>query len=231
MPYLVAKAMPSLVALAVVLSFASAAEPPALNPFAKSGTSDREDLTPGYVELSDGSVHAGQVYLTRDKRLKIYDDKLRRQREIPLRAVKQIECTVKKEWIEKEWRFKELANDEKMYTGRSYPAREYLHTVTLQDDRTITGPLSGIVYVQPQVYTPQGPNEYRPEVDPEQFIFHKRQKGDMGTDLKSLIYVKLIKLGDEAYAEGRDKASAAQRTTKPAGKSKKAAKKRERSEE
>ena len=93
--------------------------------------SEREDAVPGYVELSDGSIHPGMIYLTRDKRLQIYDEKLQRQREVPLQAVKQIDCSVKREWMEKEWRFKETTSDEKIYTGRSYPAREYLHTITL----------------------------------------------------------------------------------------------------
>ena len=109
----------------------------------------REDAVPGYVELSDGKICRGQVYLTRDAKLKIYDEKLQRQREVPLSAVKQIDCKVKKEWMEKEWKFKELAKDEKMFTGRTYPSREYVHTITLTDGRTITGELSAIVYVEP----------------------------------------------------------------------------------
>ena len=67
-----------------------------------------------------------------------------------LGSVTQIDCAVKKEWMEREWKYKETTSDEKMYTGRSYPAREYLHTITLRDGRTITGPLAEIVYVQPQ---------------------------------------------------------------------------------
>ena len=110
---------------------AGAAEPPAINPFGKA-PSEREDAVPGYVELSDGSIHPGMIYLTRDKRLQIYDEQLQRQREVPLQAVKQIECSVKREWMEREWRFKETTSDEKVYTGRSYPAREYLHTITLK---------------------------------------------------------------------------------------------------
>ena len=90
----------------------------------------------------------GLISLTRDMRLKIYDEKLQRQREIPLRAVKEIACNVKKEWMEREWRFKETTSNEKVYTGRSYPVREYLHTITLTDGRKITGPLSAIVYLR-----------------------------------------------------------------------------------
>ncbi len=123
-------------------------EPPAINPFGPPPT-ERQDAVPGYVELSDGSIHPGLIYLTRDKALKIYDQQLQRQREIPLSDVKQIECTIKKEWREKQWKFQESTKDDKLYTGQSYPAREYEHTITLQDGRTITGGLSAIVYVQP----------------------------------------------------------------------------------
>ena len=183
----------------------AAEDPPALNPFGKM-QNEREDQFPGYIEMSDGTVHCGMLYLTRDKRLQINDEKIQRQREIPLNVVKQIDCKVKKEWMEKEWKFKELAKDEKMYTGRSYPAREYDHTVTLQDGRTIEGGLSGVVFLQPQLYDPKKPNEYRAAIEPQKFLIHKRDKGEFGDELKSLKYVKLIKLGEDAYKEGQQKA-------------------------
>lgn len=183
-------------------------EPPVINPFG-ARPSDREDAVPGYVETSDGKVYPGLIYMTRDKRLKLYDDSLQRQREIPLRVVKQIDCHVKKEWMEKEWRFKELALDEKMYTGREYPAREYLHTVTLQDGRQLTGPLGEIIYVKPYLPKPEpGSKAYQPEIEPLRFLLNKRQKGEFGQSLKSLVYVKSIKLGEEALEEGRRKAAA-----------------------
>ena len=104
--------------LAVIAGVGRAAEePPSLNPFGKM-PSEREDAMPGYLEMSDGSIHYGQLYMTRDKRFQVYDEKAQRQREVPLRVVKQLDCKVKKEWMEKEWKFKELAKDEKMYTGR-----------------------------------------------------------------------------------------------------------------
>ena len=190
---------------------AGVAEPPAINPFGRKPTV-REDAVPGYVETSDGAVHPGRIYLTRDKRLKIYDDKLRRQREVPLRAIEQIECKVIKQWMEKEWKFKQLASSEKMYTGRSYPAREYIHVITLAEKRTITGPLSAIVYVDP---SPAAAESGSPgaRAKPERYLLNKRDKGKVGGNLKSLVYVRLIKLGEEALAEGRKKA-AEQRTKK-----------------
>ena len=196
------------------LGMAAADEPPALNPFAKPPSAEREDAIAGYVELSDGSMHPGLIYLTREKRLKIYDDKVQRQREVPLQAVQQIDCTVKKEWIEKEWRFKESANDEKVYTGRSYPTRECLYTITLRDGRTIAGPLSAIVYVRAKPPESAGADQERPQAEPAQFVLHKRDKGELNADLASLVYVKRIKLGDEAYAEGAGRAAARKQPVK-----------------
>jgi hypothetical protein len=181
-------------------------EPPALNPFGPVKT-EREDAIPGYLETSDGKVYFGNVYMTRDKRLKLLDNQLERQREIPLRVVKQIECKVEKEWMEKEWRFKEAALDEKVYTGRSYPSRTYTHVVTLQDGRKITGPLAEIIYVQPIFDSPETATRDPSSLQAARFMLHKRDKGDIGTELKSLRYVKLVKLGADALAEGKRKAA------------------------
>ncbi len=192
---------------ATVCGQSRAEEPPAINPFGPR-TDVREDALPGYVEFSDGKVIFGTIHLTRDARLKIKDEKIARQREIPLRAVKQINCIVKKEWMEKDWRFKELALDEKMYTGKQYPSREYLHEITLRDGRKLKGPLSALVYVQPgdakgDAKAAQSPEAKIPE---QRCMLHKRDKGKAGTELKELVYVKLIKLGEDALEEGRRKA-------------------------
>jgi hypothetical protein len=191
----------------VILSAAilTAAEPPALNPFGSSTAEQRDDAVPGCLELSDGSLRPGLIYLTRDKRLKIYDQQLQRQREVPLQAVKEIRCKVKKEWLEKEWKFKETTNDEKIYTGYSYPTREYLHTITLRNGRTITGPLAAIVYVEPPRSAPVRPNEDSDQPKAERFLLNKRNKGSRGQDLKSLVYVRRISLGKEAFEEGKKK--------------------------
>lgn len=191
------KSVPLLVAGLLLLGTvtAGADEPPAINPFG-SRPQGREDAVPGYLELSDGSIHAGRLYLTRDARLRIFYEAQQRFREVPLQAIRQIDCFVQKEWLEKEWRFKENANDQKVYTGRSYPAREYVHTITLHDGRTIRGPLSGIVYV-----------EAEPGAEPERYLLHKRDKGEPDETLGSLLYVRSIHLGDKALDEGRQKAA------------------------
>jgi hypothetical protein len=185
-------------------------EPAVINPFGKlpdSASTEREDAVPGYAALSDGSIHYGRFYLTRDKRLKIYDEKLERQREIPLNRVKEINCQMLREWVEKEWRFKEMANAEKVYTGRSYPSREYSHECTLLDGRKVTGAMSGIIFLIPGDYGADALNDSRAAEEPMRFVFHKRDKGEMNTTLKQLVYVKTIKLGDAAFKEGKAKAA------------------------
>jgi hypothetical protein len=188
-----------LVLLALPAARGRQSEPPALNPFgsrAEREDQKRDDAVPGFVEMSDGKVHPGQVMLTRDARLKVFDEQQKKHREIPLKAIKRIDCTVQKEWVEEEWRFKENASDEKYFTGRSYPAREYTQTITLQNGQKIEGTLSGIVYVRAD-----------PAAEPERYLLHKRDKGDPGTDLKSLVYVRSIQLGAKALEEGKRKAA------------------------
>ncbi len=77
--------------------------------------------------------------------------------------------------------------------------------VTLLDGRKITGQMSEIVYVQPLSAAAREPGEARPNAAPEKFFLHKRDKGENGGTLKSLIYVKRIKLGEEAFEEGAQK--------------------------
>jgi len=190
-----------------------------LNPFG-AVRQDRDAAVVGYLEMSDGQIFVGNIYMTRDKRLKMEDSMRqvgggdgapddnsdKRQREIPLKAVKQIEAKVEKEWVEKEWRFKELALDEKYYTGRTYPVRKYVYTVTLKDDRKITAPVAEIFYVKPFRELAAGARTDE-EPEPIRFQIHKRDKGEAGTTLKALKYVKLIKLGERAVEEGKKKAA------------------------
>jgi len=174
--------------------------PPALNPFNKT-PEVREGVVPGYVETSDGRMVTGVVYMTRGKLLKIEDREIKRQRLIPLSVVEQIRCDVKREWMEKEWRFKEKANDEKYFTGRSYPVRVYEHTVTLKDGRKITGALSGILYVKKESSNATESGTRNSDTMPERFLLHKRDKGKFGEDLKFLTYTKLVKLGHNTLKE------------------------------
>lgn len=186
-----------LTATTIFLSFSQCVggqEPPALNPFHSRDESPRprEDAQPGYLGLSDGRVRTGELFLTREARLKIFDEARKRHREIPWNVIQRIDCTVLKEWDEPEWRFRENASDEKVLTGRTYPVREYSHQITLRNGQTIRGPLSAIVYVQEN-----------PDREPVRYLLHKRDKGEPGTTLKAMVYVRSIHLGEKALEEGK----------------------------
>jgi hypothetical protein len=137
----------------------------------------------GCLQLSDGLELFGSIYLTRDKGLLIYDRRLEKHREFPLSAVKRIDIEPDEEHVEREWRWKEEGSDEKVYTGRSYPWRKYLTTLTLADASRITGDLSALVYLRDD------------DGKERRFVLHKRQKGKPGTSLRELTYVKSMVLG------------------------------------
>ncbi len=180
----------TLLAAFLTIGLASAqaqeSEPPALNPFGPNAPTvgHREDARHGVITLSDDSRVVGEIYLTRDARLEIEDEDQKRKRSVPLDAIDRADAVVLREWVEREWRFAENANDAKVYTGRSYPSREVNYKLTLRDGRTIRGPLSALVYVRAEGGKPQ------------RFLLHKRDKGPVGSDLKSLIYVKSISFED-----------------------------------
>jgi len=182
--------------------FSLLAEEEPLNPFGNV-RGKRTDAVPGAMLLSDGKILKGNFYLTRDHNLKIYDETKERIREVPLNAVREIECSVKKEWMEKEWRFKENANNEKIYTGRTYPSRIYVHELKLKRGDSIQGPLAALIYFEPAPPNNEPENEQPGAIadtppGPVRYLLHKRDKGKPGEELKDLIYVKRIVLGRDA---------------------------------
>jgi len=172
-----------------------AQEPP--NPFGSTATK-RSDAIDGVVELSNGKRVRGKIYMTRGHSLRIFDGEKERFRDVPLNVIKQVDCIVEKEWEEKEWRFKENANDEKIFTGRTYPTRIYVHVIKLKRGDAIRGPLDALIYVQPERKADQKPAG---RVKPVRFILHKRDKGEFGERLKDLIYVKRIVIGQDAHVK------------------------------
>jgi len=197
----------SLAASSVLLAgLAFGDDPP--NPFGKVRPV-RSDAVAGAMQLSDGRIITGHFYLTRAHKLRIYDTKRERVREVPLRAVREINAVVKKKWMEHEWRFKANADNEKVYTGRTYPSRIYLHDIKLKRGDTIRGSLAALVYVEPnrknstEAKTPNRTDAARPK--PQRYMLHKRDKGKPGQALKDLIYVRRILFGPEAETRLRHK--------------------------
>jgi hypothetical protein len=178
-------------------------DPP--NPFGERET-ERPDAVFGAIRLSDGALTRGKIYLTRGQALRIYDPAKEEHRDVPLKSVREIRAVVEKEWMEAEWRFKENASDEKVLTGRKYPARIYTHEVVLKRGGSIKGSLSAVIYIEPEEEQTE-PAEKTDEtkeadasrtVKPVRYLLHKRDKGEPSQTLRDLAYVERIVLGEEA---------------------------------
>jgi len=164
------------------------------NPFAgqggAGGAAGRKDAVAGCVELSSGEKLPGRIYTTRAHRLRIFNLKREIYEDVPVAAVQAIETIVEWERVDKEWRFKEAGNPEKIFTGRSYPVRQLAWRLTLRGGHEIVGHILG----QP-LYVEDGGRE-------RQLILHMRDKGPMGAELKDLVYIRRVDFGPEAYERG-----------------------------
>jgi len=160
---------------------------PAADPFGTQGGVARKDAVPGYVELSTALKVPGWIYTTRAARIKIYNLRREVYEYVPVPALKRIDTTVQWERMDKEWRFKEAGNPEKIYSGREYPVRKAAYTLTLRNDHKIYGHILGApLYVDHNGKA-------------ERFILHDRDKGPMGSPLADLKYIKRVEFGPEAY--------------------------------
>ena len=202
------------ISLALALSFVASALCPAddapPNPL-KNEQSERTDAVFGAMTLSDGSVVRGKVYLTRGHQLRIYDTAKEENRDVPLKAIREIRCHVEKEWMEAEWRFKENANDEKVLTGRKYPARIYVYEVILVKGSSINGTLPSVIYIEPESTNnrqekesveskpvDKSDAEALPAIKPVRYLLHHRDKGDPGKSLRDMVYIEKIVFGEAA---------------------------------
>lgn len=161
-----------------------------VNPFAPANPV-REDARPGTVTLSNGDVIKGYIYTTREKRLRIFDIQNKTRRDVPLEAVSLIEVNVEQEGMEKEWRWKEEGSDVKLYTGRAYPWKKYVTTITLLDGEKITGHMSGLIYVQTGDKT-------------RKFLIHDKDKGEVDQKLSDIVHIKKIELTTESEKKEKE---------------------------
>jgi len=186
---------------------AGEAENPA-NPFAAGEDGGvRKDAVPGYVELSSGAKVPGRLFTTRGGRLKIFNLEKEVYEYVPVPAVRKIETVIEWERMEKEWRFKEAGSPEKVYTGRSYPARKFAYRLTLLGGHTITGHILGQpLYLARPSRAPGSSDGSNDEGKVDRFILHDRQKGPLDTTLEDLVYLKRVVLheaGQQAIGNGQ----------------------------
>ncbi len=142
----------------------------------------------GAVATSDKKSARGLVYTTLGKPLKIYDLEKKKFIDFTLEEIARIDVEIEEEHEEPYWYWLESGSDEKVYTGKTYPWRKYLTTVTFSPERKITGHLSGLIHV---------------DCDDKKtsFTLYERQKGKEGQKLEELVYVKSVVIGETADVE------------------------------
>ena len=171
----------------------AASAAPATNPFGRSGRFRRPDAVPGVAILSDGTVHPGGLYTTRDRNWEVWVESEKRWRHIPPILVLSIRAAVIEEGMDKEWRWKEMGSDEKVFTGRTRPTRRLEWTFHLIDGSYLTGSVKG----QP-LWVESAQKRHGP------FVLHERSAGNYGQSLKDLVYVKQVVISRRAMQQVLD---------------------------
>ncbi len=171
---------------------------PASHPFGRGSRVRRPDALPGVAILSDGTIHPGGLYTTRDRNWEVWVESRKRWRHIPPILVLSIEAVVIEQGMDKEWRWKEMGSDEKIFTGRARPVRRFRWRFHLIDDSVVTGSVKGQPLWIDAGAKPLGP-----------YILHERSAGQYGQTLKDLVYLKRAVVSQRAMREVVDKRKSA----------------------
>ena len=153
---------------------------PATAPAVFKAAADDGETRVGTVTLNDGTEIHGKVATTAEKPVRIWVEAEKQYEDVALSQVATVEAKVVWERDEKEWNFKASGSDLKVYSGKTYPARQTQYTVTLADGTVITGDCVAPLYVT----TADGKQRT--------LVLHKRDKGTVGQTLKQLVYVTKV---------------------------------------
>ncbi len=165
----------------------------ASNPFGKTPT--RPDYAlPGVVIYSNGTKLPGYLWTPSGKAFRVYELTSKQFRDIPFDVVKRIDGLVAWARMEDDWRWKEGGSDVKVYTGKKYPNRMTTYRFTLLDDRTITGQIAQMFFV-----------ELAGKVG--RAVLHKRHQGKIGQTLERMPYVKAVIFDPRAMREAIEEAT------------------------
>jgi hypothetical protein len=156
---------------------------PATNPSSPLQLAVADGARQGTMILSSGEKITGGFAHTLRKPLRIWVEADKEFKDVPFASVQSIDAKVMWERLEAEWNFKESGSDVKVYSGKSYPAREMQYQITLKNGKTITGGVVEPLYL----ITPEGSVTY---------ALHKRDKGELGQSLDQLVYVKHAEFED-----------------------------------
>jgi hypothetical protein len=131
------------------------------------------------ITLSDGTKLTGPLTTTPLKPLRMYVEETKEYVDVPIDDIASMKAAVVWERDEKEWQFKLSGSDEKVYSGKTYPARETTYTIKTMEGKEISGSIAAPLYLK------RGDES-------KTLVLHKRDKGEVGQTLKQLIYVKEV---------------------------------------
>ena len=154
-----------------------------------SEPASRDDALPGALLLSDGRLLPGRLLTTRDRDWEVWVEAEQRWRHIPPVAVLSISAQVIEQGMDKEWRWKEMGSDERVFTGRERPIRRFLWRFRLIDGSVVTGAVKG----QP-LWVESGGQRHGP------FVLQERSAGQFGQGLDELVYLQKAVISVRAAA-------------------------------
>jgi len=145
----------------------------------KGVSATRPDALPGVIEISDGRQLPGWMYTTRGRDLEVWVESEKRWRRVPLLSILSLTAVVIEQEMVQQWRWKEMGQPERVYTGKQFPAMRFLWKVHLIDDSYVVGAIRG----QPLWVSLNG-QSYGP------FVLYDRAKGDLGQELAEIVYIR-----------------------------------------
>ncbi len=112
-----------------------------VKPFGRTGK--RRPERRAAVELSNRSPLRDPVVRARaDLKLTVFVPAKKKHVEVDFAEIVRLQQTVLKQGMEKEWRWKEGGGNEKIYTGKAYPWRQYNIEITTVAGETLKGRLA-----------------------------------------------------------------------------------------
>jgi hypothetical protein len=139
----------------------------------------------GTLVFSDGSSISGIVHSTGFKPIEIYDTQEKKFKNLPLEHIANLKVVVTKQEMVREWRFKEESKDEKVYSGKEFPRKDYEVHVTLRGGQEVHGTCKGVLYIE------SGEDKTR-------FWLKHYDRGKTDETLDDLVHVQEIKFANPA---------------------------------
>jgi hypothetical protein len=133
------------------------------------------------LTLSTGKVLTGNVWTTADTPFRIFAADEKTYHDVDLALVARIDVKVLQEGLEDDWRWLKEGSDQKIFSGKKYPAVTLAYRFTLQNGQTVEGGVVAPLYFSDGHTT-------------QTFALYKKLKGPLDSPLKGLTYPRTLTL-------------------------------------